>query len=417
MFQFIYSLLIRLALPFILIRLWWQGRKAPALRQDWQHRLGHVPSIPGPVIWVHAVSVGETIAAGPMVRRLLARNLGATILMTAMTDTGLAQARKMFGNRVTYAYAPYDTPGAIRRFLRRVNPRILVIMETEIWPNMISQCRRKNVPVFLINARLSERSARGYERVRGLAAPIMKSITWVAAQAEPDAERFRRIGVAASHVEVTGSVKFDVDIPEDVRLASERFRTTLGPRPVWIAGSTHCGEDEQLLQAHRLVLAGHPDALLIIVPRHPERFDTVAVMAQELGFQVARRSQGQGAGGVQVYLADTMGELMMLYGASDLAFVGGSLIERGGHNPLEPAAWGIPLFSGPHVFNFETIYERLLADQGVQLVQGAGDLARAINLLFANPVERKAYGERALAVVNKNRGALDRVVEGIIERL
>lgn len=417
MFQFIYSLLIRLALPFILIRLWWQGRKAPALRQDWQHRLGRVPSIPGPVIWVHAVSVGETIAAGPMVRRLLARNLGATILMTAMTDTGLAQARKMFGNRVTYAYAPYDTPGAIRRFLRRVNPRILVIMETEIWPNMISQCRRKNVPVFLINARLSERSARGYERVRGLAAPIMKSITWVAAQAEPDAERFRRIGVAASHVEVTGSVKFDVDIPEDVRLASESFRTTLGPRPVWIAGSTHCGEDEQLLQAHRLVLAGHPDALLIIVPRHPERFDAVAVMAQELGFQVARRSQGQSASGAQVYLADTMGELMMLYGASDLAFVGGSLIERGGHNPLEPAAWGIPVFSGPHVFNFETIYERLLADQGVQLVQGAGDLARAINLLFANPPERKAYGERALAVVNKNRGALDRVVEGIIERL
>lgn len=148
MFQFIYSLLIRLALPFILIRLWWQGRKAPALRQDWKHRLGYVPSIAGPVIWVHAVSVGETIAAGPMVRRLLARNLGATILMTAMTDTGLAQARKMFGNRVTYAYAPYDTPGAIRRFLRRVNPRILVIMETEIWPNMISQCRRKTCRCF-----------------------------------------------------------------------------------------------------------------------------------------------------------------------------------------------------------------------------------------------------------------------------
>lgn len=417
MFQFIYSLLIRLALPFILIRLWWQGRKAPALRQDWQHRLGHVPPIAGPVIWVHAVSVGETIAAGPLVRRLLARNLGATILMTAMTDTGLAQARKMFGNRVTYAYAPYDTPGAIRRFLGNINPRILVIMETEIWPNMISQCRRKNVPVFLINARLSERSARGYERVRGLAAPIMKSITWVAAQAEPDAERFRRIGVAASHVEVTGSVKFDVDIPDDVRRASERFRTTLGPRPVWIAGSTHSGEDEQLLQAHRLVLEAHPDALLIIVPRHPERFDTVAVMAQELGFQVVRRSLAQSAKGAQIYLADTMGELMMLYGASDLAFVGGSLIERGGHNPLEPAAWGIPVFSGPHVFNFETIYERLLADQGVQLVQAPDDLARAINLLFANLAECKAYGERALAVVNKNRGALDRVVEGIIERL
>ncbi|MBE0485842.1 lipid IV(A) 3-deoxy-D-manno-octulosonic acid transferase [Marinobacter sp.] len=417
MFQFIYSLLIRLALPFILIRLWWQGRKAPGLRQNWQHRLGIVPPISGPVIWVHAVSVGETIAAGPLVRRLLARNLGATILMTAMTDTGLAQARKMFGDRVTYAYAPYDTPGAIRRFLDRINPRILVILETEIWPNMIRQCRRRKVPVFLINARLSERSARGYERVKGLAGPIMRSISWVAAQAERDAERFRRIGVAASHVEVTGSVKFDVDIPEDIRAAADAFRSGVGARPIWIAGSTHAGEDEQLLLAHKSVLDHHPEALLIIVPRHPERFDMVAALAVERGFQVARRSQGQGVQGVQVYLGDTMGELMMLYGASDIAFVGGSLIKRGGHNPLEPAAWGIPVFSGPHVFNFETIYERLLADQGVQLVEGADDLARDVGRLFADKTECMAYGARALAVVDKNRGALDRVVEGVIERL
>lgn len=417
MFQFIYSQLIRLALPFILIRLWWQGRKAPALRQDWQHRLGIVPTISGPVIWVHAVSVGETIAAGPMVRRLLARNLGVTILMTAMTDTGLAQARKMFGDRVTYAYAPYDTPGSIRRFLDRINPRILVILETEIWPNMIRQCRRRRVPVFLINARLSERSARGYERVRGLAGPIMRSISWVAAQAERDAERFRRIGVAPSHVEVTGSVKFDVDITDEVRAASETFRRTLGQRPAWIAGSTHAGEDEQILVAHRGILEQHPDALLIIVPRHPDRFDVVAAKAEEQGFAVARRSRGQSPEGAQVYLGDTMGELMMLYGSSGIAFVGGSLIGRGGHNPLEPAVWGIPVFSGPHVFNFETIFERLLADEGVQLVEGADDLVREVGRLFADPNECKAFGERALAVVNKNRGALDRVVEGITDRL
>ena len=417
MFQFIYSLLIRLALPFILVRLWWQGRKAPALRQNWQHRLGLVPEMHGPVIWVHAVSVGETIAAGPMVRRLLARNLGATILMTAMTDTGLAQARKMFGDRVAYAYAPYDTPGAIRRFLNRVNPRILVIMETEIWPNMIRQCRHRHVPVFLINARLSERSARGYERVRGVAAPIIKSISWVAAQAEKDAERFRRIGVAPGNVEVTGSVKFDADIPDDVRAASVGFRKSLGERPVWIAGSTHTGEDEQLLAAHRQILVQHADALLIIVPRHPERFDSVAEMAQGEGFSVVRRSTGASPAGAEVYLGDTMGELMMLYGASDLAFVGGSLIERGGHNPLEPAAWGIPVFSGTHVFNFETIYQRLLDDQGVQLVENADELARAICSLIDDPEALKAYGERALAVVNKNRGALDKVVEGITERL
>ncbi len=352
-----------------------------------------------------------------MVRRLLARNPGITILMTAMTDTGLAQARKMFGDQVQYAYAPYDTPGAIRRFLDRASPRILVIMETEIWPNMIRQCRARRVPVFLINARLSERSARGYERIRGLAAPIMRSISWVAAQAEKDAERFRRIGVAPEKVAVTGSVKFDVDIPEDVRAAAMALRQELAGRPVWIAGSTHGSENDQLLAAHGKVLAEHPGALLILVPRHPDRFEPVAEKAVKEGLTLARRSLGEGPAQAQVYLGDTMGELMMLYGASDLAFVGGSLIERGGHNPLEPAGWGIPVFSGPHIFNFETIYQSLLNDRGVKLVTDADDLAAHVSSLFSDGQEREAIGQRALEVVNKNRGALDKVVDGIIERV
>lgn len=415
--QFIYSQLIRLVLPFILFRLWWQGRRAPELRRNWYQRLGFVSGYDGVVVWVHAVSVGETIAAGPMVRRLLARNPGITILMTAMTDTGLAQAKKMFGDKVQYAYAPYDTPGSIRRFLRRARPKILVIMETEIWPNMIRQCRASQVPVFLINARLSERSAQGYERIRSLAAPIMQSISWVAAQAEKDAERFSRIGVASEKVAVTGSVKFDVDITEDVRQASRELRQDLGDRVVWIAGSTHAGEDAQLLDAHQKVLAAHPRALLIIVPRHPERFESVAGEVENAGLSLARRSLGDSAASANVYLADTMGELMMLYGASDIAFVGGSLIARGGHNPLEPAAWGIPVFSGPHVFNFETIYQRLLDDSGVKLVANADELASHLIQLISNDDERKNIGAKALAVVNKNRGALDRVVDGIVERV
>ncbi|WP_339753081.1 lipid IV(A) 3-deoxy-D-manno-octulosonic acid transferase [uncultured Marinobacter sp.] len=417
MLQFIYSQLIRLLLPFILLRLWWHGRRAPELRRNWFQRLGLVPVASGSVVWVHAVSVGETIAAAPMVRRLLARSPDITILMTAMTDTGLAQARKLFGDQVRYAYAPYDTPGAIRRFLGRVNPRILVIMETEIWPNMIRQCRARRVPVFLINARLSERSARGYQRIRGLAVPIMQSISWVAAQAEKDADRFRRIGVAPSKVAVTGSVKFDVDIPDEVRAASVALRQGLAGRPVWIAGSTHGGEDEQLLLAHLKVLEKHPDALLILVPRHPDRFESVAEKTVRKGLTLARRSLGDDPCKVQVYLGDTMGELMMLYGASDLAFVGGSLIERGGHNPLEPAGWGIPVFSGPYIFNFETIYQRLLDDKGVKLVSDADELAAHVSLLFSDDEERQAIGHRALAVVNKNRGALDKVVDGIIERV
>ncbi|MEH6562344.1 MAG: lipid IV(A) 3-deoxy-D-manno-octulosonic acid transferase [Marinobacter sp.] len=417
MLQFIYSQLIRLALPFILLRLWWQGRQAPELRINWQQRLGFVPRTSGTVVWVHAVSVGETIAAAPMVRRLLARNPDITILMTAMTDTGLTQAMKMFGDQVQYAYAPYDTPGSIRRFLNRANPRILVIMETEIWPNMIRQSRSRRVPVFLINARLSERSARGYERVKSLVAPIMRSISWVAAQAEKDAERFRRIGVAASKVSVTGSVKFDVDIPEAVRKISFQLRASLSDRPVWIAGSTHEGEEAQILAAHRQILEAHPSALLIIVPRHPERFESVADTIIQQGFSLARRSRGDGLVGAEVYLGDTMGELMMLYGASDAAFVGGSLIKRGGHNPLEPAGWGIPVISGPNVFNFETIYQRLVDDRGVVIVSGADELFQHLSTLFDDVDERRASGQRALSVVNKNRGALDRVVDGIIERV
>ena len=417
MFHFLYSQLMRLLVPFVLARFWWQGRQAPALRQNLGQRLGLVQRYSQPVIWVHTASVGEAIAAGPMVRRLLVRKLDARILVTAMTDTGLAQARKMFGGDVDYSYVPLDTPGSVRRFLRMVNPKVAVVLETEIWPNIIGQCHKQNVPVFLINARLSERSARGYERVRGLARPIMRKITWIAAQAEKDADRFRRIGVAPASVEVTGSVKFDVDITEGVRNAAHQCRQMLGERPVWVAGSTHSGEDEQLLEAHRVVLAKHPQALLVIVPRHPDRFDSVAELAEKAGFIVARLSLHEDPAEAQVYLADTMGELMMLYGAGDMAFVGGSLVERGGHNPLEPAAWGIPVLSGPYVFNFETVYEHLRAGDGVAMVQASDDLGRTVARLMASQKERQALGERALAVVNKNRGALDKVVEGIIERL
>jgi len=415
--QFIYSQLIRLLLPYIFLRLWWGGRHSPRLRRNWAQRLGFAPEVSSPVIWVHAVSVGETIAAAPMVRRLLERNPDVTILMTAMTDTGLAQAQKMFGNKVQYAYVPYDTPGAVKRFLARVQPSILVIMETEIWPNLISQSRKAHVPVFLINARLSERSARGYERVRSLARPVMQSISWVAAQAEQDAARFRRIGVAADKIAVTGSVKFDVDIEPRVREQAQQLKAQFGGRPVWIAGSTHDGESRQLLKAHRKLLAAVPDALMIIVPRHPERFELVASAVTKAGLSLARRSLNDSPAAAQVYLGDTMGELMMLYGASDLAFIGGSLIERGGHNPLEPAAWGIGVISGPYVFNFESIYKCLQEHDGVTIVESAGELLVCLTRLLNNQQALHESGQRALAVVESNRGALDRVVAGISQRV
>ncbi|MCK7552003.1 lipid IV(A) 3-deoxy-D-manno-octulosonic acid transferase [Marinobacter goseongensis] len=420
MLHFLYSLFFRVALPFVLLRLWWIGRRNPGAWNRWQERLGFVEPSTEPVIWVHAVSVGETIAAAPLVKALLRRRPDIPILMTAMTATGSARARAMFGDQVHYAYSPYDTPGAVRRFASRVQPRALVIMETELWPNMIANTSRHDVPIFLINARLSERSAKGYERVASLVRPLLRSLCWIAAQADEDAGRFLRIGAQPESVSVTGSIKFDVDITEALRSESATLRAQLGNgRPVWIAASTHEGEDKQILEAHRCVLSDFPDALLVIVPRHPERFDDVAALTEKLGLRLARRSLAETtlATDIQVYLGDTMGELLMLYGASDVAFVGGSLIERGGHNPLEPAAWGLPVLSGPHIFNFETIYHRLDAGHGLYLTPTSDALVGCVSELLKDPAVARQSGDNALAVVDANRGALEKVVDGILRRV
>jgi 3-deoxy-D-manno-octulosonic-acid transferase len=414
----LYSLLFRLALPFVLLQLWWSGRGNQGLRNHWRQRLGYLQAPPQPVIWVHAVSVGETIAAAPLVNALLARYPEQAILMTAMTATGAARARALFGGRVQVAFSPYDTPGAVRRFLDRARPVALVILETELWPNMVALTRARGIPVMLVNARLSERSARGYRRIGGLVRPMLASLDWIAAQAEEDARRFVEIGAAPESVTVTGSIKFDVDIALDLRLAAASLRTALGAtRPVWIAASTHDGEDNQILAAHRAVLARYPEALLILVPRHPERFSQVADEVTAAGLRLARRSAGEEGRAVQVYLADTMGELLLLYGAADLAFVGGSLIERGGHNPLEPAAWALPVITGPQVFNFEVIYDALEAGNGLLRVTDSVSLARAVLSLLADPQLRRQTGRNALAIVAANRGVLENVLAGLMARL
>lgn len=418
MLHHLYSFVFRLILPFLLLRLWWSGRKSSDAMAHWQDRLGLIPDTGEPVIWVHAVSVGETIAAAPLVKALLARRPKARILMTAMTATGRARARALFGNTVTYAYSPYDTPGSVARFLRRAKPQALVIMETELWPNMIDRTAAAGVPIFLVNARLSERSAKGYQQVSGLARSLLGRLNWIAAQAESDARRFMAIGASADQVSVTGSIKFDVEVTKTLQADALRLRSRLGrDRPVWIAASTHEGEDQQILDAHSDILIKHPEALLILVPRHPERFDDVAALVERQGLSMQRRSAGETEGSGQVYLGDTMGELMMLYGVADAAFVGGSLIERGGHNPLEPAAWGMPVITGPHVFNFADIYEWLDNGDGLTKAKDATSLAAAVGQCFDDPTWAKKLGSNALAVVDANRGALDRVVDGILQKL
>lgn len=418
MFRFFYSLCFRLLLPFILLRLWWRSGRVPGNPVGWRQRLGFVPRLSRSVVWVHAVSVGETMAAGPLVKALLRRSPELCILVTAMTATGAERARALFGDQVLYAFCPYDTPGSVRRFVERVNPRALIIMETEIWPNLIAENRLLQVPVFLVNARLSKRSARGYQRVGKLIRPVVNDISWIAAQAEEDARRFVHIGARSSAVSVTGNIKFGVEIADEMILEARRTRSQFGgDRPIWIAASTHSGEEQDVLDAHRCLLAAHPDALLIIVPRHPERFSAVASLIVENEFHLARRSRGDSVNEAQVYLGDTMGELLMLYGVSDMGFVGGSLIERGGHNPLEPAAWGIPVITGPHVFNFEMVYRRLDDGQALSVVTSADELASCIQGLMADPGRAKLAGENALSVVGANRGALERVVTGITQRI
>lgn len=418
MLRALYSLLFRLALPFVLLQLWWSGRGNSGMRSDWRQRLGYLQVAPRQVIWIHAVSVGETIAAAPLVKSLLRAYPEQQILMTAMTATGVARARALFGERVQVAFSPYDTPGSVRRFLDRARPLALVILETELWPNMVGLTRARGIPVMLVNARLSERSARGYRRIGGLVRPMLASLDWIAAQAEEDARRFIDIGAQAETVTVTGSIKFDVEIDAELRRAAASLRHALGAsRPVWIAASTHDGEDSQILAAHRAVLARYPETLLILVPRHPERFEQVAVDVAAAGLTLARRARGDNARGAQVYLGDSMGELLLLYGAADLAFVAGSLIERGGHNPLEPAAWALPVITGPHVFNFEVIYDALQRGNGLFRVADSAGLADAVLALLADPEQRQRSGRNALAIVEAKRGVLASVLAGIVARL
>lgn len=411
----LYSLIFTLALPFILLRLLWRGRKAPAYRQRIGERLAlGLPEVPPGGIWVHAVSVGESIAAAPVIRALRQRHPQLPITVTCMTPTGSERIRALFGDEVHHCYLPYDLPGLAGRFLDRLRPSLGVVMETELWPNLIHQAARRDVPIALANGRLSERSARGYGKLGGVTAPMLAELAWLAVQTPVEAERFRALGARAERVAVTGSIKFDLRIDPELPARAADLRQDWGHRPVWIAASTHAGEDEVLLQAHRQLLAARPDALLILVPRHPERFPEVLAEVRREDFSVIQRSTGEAVQPqTQVLLGDTMGELLFLYALADVAFVGGSLIERGGHNPLEPAALGVPVLSGPHVFNFLDIVAQLRDAGALETVAEASAIAAAVARLWAEPAEAERRRQAGLAVLAANQGALERLLSGL----
>jgi 3-deoxy-D-manno-octulosonic-acid transferase len=415
----LYTVLFYLGLPLVAIRLWLRSRKAPAYAKRIGERFSYgMPSLQPGGIWVHAVSVGESIAAAPMIRALLQRYPQLPITVTCMTPTGSERIQALFAHepRIQHCYLPYDLPCAAARFLDRARPKLAVIMETELWPNHIHQCARRGIPVALANGRLSERSARGYGRFSKLTAPMLAEMSLFAVQTEAEAQRFRDLGARPETVEVTGSIKFDLTIdPQLLQRASElRGQWQALERPVWIAASTHEGEDEVVLNAHRRLLANYPNALLILVPRHPERFNSVFELCQREGFATVRRSTGASVEtDTSVLLGDTMGELLFLYALADSAFVGGSLVPNGGHNLLEPAALAKPVICGPHLFNFLDIAAQLREAGALAEVDDAEGLAVEVQRLFELPRDAQRMAEAGLAVMRRNQGALQRLLDGL----
>lgn len=421
--QFLYTWLLRLALPIILLRLWWRGRSLPAYRRRWRERLGKVPARAShkPLIWVHSVSVGETLAAVPVIETLAARHQDWQWLVTTTTPTGservqAALAEKL-GGRLLHYYLPYDLPECLKPFLDSLRPKLLIIIETELWPNLLRLCKKREIPVLLANARLSEKSAQGYGRFATLTQNMLNRLSRVVAQYPADAERFVRLGLPPERLLTSGNIKFDLTI--DLGLSSEA--QAIGhqwrggsDRPVWLAASTHEGEDELVLEAFSRLREQFPDLLLVLVPRHPQRFDSVARLCRERGLHCRRRSDGGYVdASEQVLLGDTMGELLRFYGASDVAFVGGSLVPVGGHNMIEPAAWAVPIVCGPHLHNFSTVAE-LLRDAGaLRVVESPEQMAEAVAEWLEDADKRREDGAAGRLVAEANTGALGRLVDEI----
>ena len=417
--RFLYSIVLYLSVPLVLLKLLLRGCGNRAYLERIPERFGCVaePKSGLPVIWVHAVSVGEVQASGALVKRLIRSYPGCRVLLTTITPTGAARVEKLFSGSVEHRYLPYDLPHGVNLFLRRINPRLLVILETEIWPNLLHYCRRRGVPAVLVNARLSSASYRGYLRFRHFSASAVQMFSHIAARSAQDARRFQALGADPGAMTVAGDLKFDDELPPEISAQSQPLRQSLsGNRPVWIAASTHAGEEEQVLEAFRQVRERLPDCLLIIAPRHPERFDKVYHLFRRQDLQVARRSDDEAVvlRDTDVYLLDTLGELPLFYACADAAFVGGSLVPAGGHNVLEAARLGVPLVTGAHTGNFAEIIGLFKAAGAIMTVNDATQLAAAVTRLLTDAELRRARGERGQRLVQDNRGALDSVM-GILD--
>ena len=418
--RIVYVLLTCLIVPIVVAMEAWKALWNPDYRGRVGQRLGFVERQPRPgSLWVHAVSVGEVQAAAALIRALQARDPGLEIVVTTVTPTGAQRAKALFKDTVRHCYFPYDIPSAVRRFLDRIDPQVAVILETEIWPTLYHALVRRRIPLVLASARLSTKSVRRYRRLSSLLAETLSRGITIGAQTPADAERFREIGAPADRVQVTGNIKYDLQIPQAAIDAGRAFRASCGAgRLTWIAGSTHEGEEEAALDAHAAFCERHPGALLILVPRHPQRFEAVRGLLRRRGVRFVQRSAGLvPEAGHDVFLVDTLGELQVFYAAADIAFVGGSLVPIGGHNLLEPAVLGLPVLSGPHTNNAQDVAEVLGQCGALTIVRNSTELAQRLGEYGDEPERARADGERGRRVVEQSRGAVDRLVAMVVPLL
>jgi len=410
--RFLYSCFFYLLIPFIVLRLLWRGIKAPGYRCRWRERFAlYNKTFPQDVIWFHAVSVGEAEALFPLVRQIQKHHKDAKILITTTTPTGSARVTAVMQETVTHVYLPYDIPDAVSRFMHCFKPKLAVILETEIWPNLFMSCGKNNIPLYIINARLSEKSSRGYQKIPTLILPALAQVTGIATQTQDDANRFIAIGAESEKVKTLGNIKFDVEIPESTIAQGLQIKTDLfGGRFVWLIASTHKDEEMLFLEIYKEIKHKIPELLLVIVPRHPERFADVKKLCEKHQLGVVMRTAGDRVyAETDVYLVDTMGELKMLYAASDVAFVGGSMVPTGGHNILEAAAVGVPVMFGPYMDNFKEIARGVLSHNAAIQYQNKDGLVSSILALYEQPAYRKALAEKGMEFVRQNQGAIDRI--------
>ena len=414
-----YTFAIVISLPLVLLRLWWKGRKNPGYRLRWKERFGffNCPALDQPSIWVHAVSLGEVIAATPLIRELQKKYPNSPFVVTTTTPTGSQMVQNTFKDSVNHVYFPYDLPSFVNRFLDHFRPKILILLETELWLNCLAHTKKRNIPIVIVNARISPKAFKRYEWISFITRQMLSYVTTVAAQTEEDGERFIRLGLARERLIITGNIKFDAPVKEEQIKQGQVLKATWS-RPVWIAASTHNGEEEKVLDAFKIILTEVKEALLILVPRHPDRFEAVENLVTQQGFSVVtRKSEAPVLMSTQVFLGNTMGELMLFYAASDIAFVGGSLISIGGHNTLEPVSVAIPVIVGPHVFTFVEI-TKLLSEAGALVqVDSSETLAQAVLQWFKDPKVRERAGMQGKAVVEKNRGALTKMMNVIEQQM